>query len=477
MAYTFGKYLPSDPAIALQQTGGSRVVAPQRALNNTATEARQRRAQIVAENAILPVVYGRSETGGKIFAVSNDAAGNLVLGVAWCMGPSKDIERVIVNSSVVVSGTQAITGYQVHHHYGSANQVADSWLSATVSGYADNLVYTIGGQSIPVTYSVFKITQGTQGFPRFSATIKGREVYDPRAVDANHLTEHMASPALSDRIAPFTDNYYWSAVYNDTRVFVNGVLSFTAQAYTQGTVSLTAGDLVSTDKPLALVGSTKGATALPQNATSTDFCYRLSGNYPHSQAYWCAESSTQIDICIGTGLIARGPWDFNNPATSFIANSGFSTLPGFPVYDASYTSSITVRIQADKPVCWYAEGTGGVYETLNPMGFEIFCRDHSVNPVFGDGNGTYSSGYAINAASLITMYALNDGAGADSEAGIPREMLGNRYMIPHAVRGYQIIAVEPQIVNITDNVSYATVYELTTASTTNPQVMTVGAIA
>ena len=84
----------------------------------------------------------------------------------WCAGP---VQSVV---SVTVEGTDpAFT--TVNTYTGTSGQSADALMQTAIAGYTD----TLAG----VCYSAVRVAKhSVAGFPRFTARIQGRKVYDPR---------------------------------------------------------------------------------------------------------------------------------------------------------------------------------------------------------------------------------------------------------------------------------------------------------
>ena len=186
--------LPPLPA-APQSTASSITVfenASRTTLNDSAQSAQIQQATIAAENAVVPVIYGRDLVGARIAAavVHN---GNLVLLCIWCHGEVDSIESVLLNDAALPATITAT------HYTGTQTQNADATLVAAFAAQSPPITYsdTLRG----VCCSVFTIPpSATQGFPIFKAIIKGLKIYDPRTT----TTVWSDNPALA--LADFTVN-------------------------------------------------------------------------------------------------------------------------------------------------------------------------------------------------------------------------------------------------------------------------------
>jgi len=87
-------------------------------------------------------------------------------------------------------------------YVGDINQTPDSWLSAYIENYNDNLVANIGGTPVGICYSVLRIPIN-QSFTKIVAQIKGRKVWDPRSSTVAYSTTpslHLADLLTSETI-------------------------------------------------------------------------------------------------------------------------------------------------------------------------------------------------------------------------------------------------------------------------------------
>ncbi len=142
----------------------------------------------------VPIIYGEADTGPLITAVTQ-YGDDLLLMLTWCIGPAEEIVEVKMNDEDVPASVN------LTHYLGSTTQTADPTLVAAFSDYTDTVVHDADGTLIPVCYSVVRVPpEASPGFPRFTARIKGKKVYDPREVshDINDSStwEYSENPAL-----------------------------------------------------------------------------------------------------------------------------------------------------------------------------------------------------------------------------------------------------------------------------------------
>ncbi|MFZ5653162.1 MAG: phage tail protein [Pseudomonadota bacterium] len=161
--------------VAQQSARGSRL--PASAINKQAPTTRERTITVAAEGQPIPIVYGRTNVPGLLFAqglISTD----LVLGYALCVGEIDAIEMVQINDV----DASTISGVTVTTYRGLATQTVDSTLSSAIAAFNDSMRFDEGNGLRGIAYVVLRITTEASvgGFPRLRATVRGRKVYDPR---------------------------------------------------------------------------------------------------------------------------------------------------------------------------------------------------------------------------------------------------------------------------------------------------------
>lgn len=138
-----------------------------------------------AEGSSIPLGYGRSAFPGSIFALTvstttnaglNLNPGDLVLGLAWCLGEINNIRNIYIGDAVAPSGW--VRG----NYVGTDTQGVDPVLAAVIAGYSDTLRGTVYGHPVSVAYSVIVVPAGSDFPEDIQADIEGRltlDVNDP----------------------------------------------------------------------------------------------------------------------------------------------------------------------------------------------------------------------------------------------------------------------------------------------------------
>lgn len=164
-------------------TSSNSPVASLASLNGVGGTPADTQAQCAAENAPLPIIYGRVYTGALVadwLTYQND----LIMVLVWGEGEINAIETITESDNALPAGI-TITNYN-----GTAGQTADATLIAAYASHGITYADALPG----IAYTVARIPAGTtSGFPTFKAIIQGRKLYDPRT----GLTVYSDNPALA----------------------------------------------------------------------------------------------------------------------------------------------------------------------------------------------------------------------------------------------------------------------------------------
>lgn len=163
-----------DPRNGTQRAGVVRGRLPISRANSYRTSSRVLELDTTAENAILPILYGRKPVPGMNAGFGNDGS-DLIVRVVWCMGEVYEIEKVFLNGEDLPADTQ------VTHYRGSEWQGVDEDFAAidTILGYDETLVIQKPEGNQGICYSVFRFPAGSiPDGARFQAIIKGKLVFD-----------------------------------------------------------------------------------------------------------------------------------------------------------------------------------------------------------------------------------------------------------------------------------------------------------
>lgn len=204
-------YLP-DP--------GTWPVVTRDTLNDSATTAREQMLSVAAANAPLRVIYGTVTLGPQIACIVTKNRNWVILAV-WGHGEVDAVTNLLIDDKALPAGVTAT------HYTGTAGQTVNAALVAAFAAQSPSVAYT---DALPgICYSVVTVPPSSSGgFPRLTATIRGRKVYDPRST----LTAWSSNPALcladfvthpSYGMARTVDYASVASVANDCDVLAGGI--------------------------------------------------------------------------------------------------------------------------------------------------------------------------------------------------------------------------------------------------------------
>jgi len=141
-----------------------------------------------ADGTPLPLVYGKAQVGGRLFAVDyNSTTKTWTLGYLLCYGEIESIDQVWINGEAPVSGISEVT------YTGNTSQAADPLLAAAISGYTDSLVVSDPAGDFGIAYVVIQYTDSDyDSWPEVVCEISGKKVYNPKT----GFVEFSENPAL-----------------------------------------------------------------------------------------------------------------------------------------------------------------------------------------------------------------------------------------------------------------------------------------
>jgi hypothetical protein len=172
-------------------------------LNNTARSVTEQQVPIAAESTPIPFIYGRRLTGGRLLWAGTYSS-QLLLHVAWGVGPIEAVESVHIGGEIDPSGIA------VNHYVGTTAQGVDPWLADAIPGFANNMVISFRGQSVGIAHSVLRF-YGAPTAILPSAVIQGLKVFDPR--DASQSVSNPATWKYSTNPSLCLANFITSSVY------------------------------------------------------------------------------------------------------------------------------------------------------------------------------------------------------------------------------------------------------------------------
>lgn len=128
----------------------------------------QRRIQITAagRDSYIPIIYGGWERTGGLLYLARVYQQKLVLAILLCEGPIEEVGTVEMNDEALPAGVTVTT-------YTGTQTSVNATLAAAIPGFTETFAGT--------AYMVCEVPPTeSAGFPRFTALVKGRKVFDPR---------------------------------------------------------------------------------------------------------------------------------------------------------------------------------------------------------------------------------------------------------------------------------------------------------
>lgn len=128
----------------------------------------------------IPIVYGRQQVGGRVFAIDKQVNSPLntsvwTIGYIVCQGEIQSVETVWINGATAVGGVSVNT---YTGNYAAQNGSPDALLSAAISGYSDDLTY---GTDQAFAYVVIQYDETHYSdWPEVIVEVKGKKCPNPR---------------------------------------------------------------------------------------------------------------------------------------------------------------------------------------------------------------------------------------------------------------------------------------------------------
>lgn len=303
---------------------------------------------------------------------------------------------------------------------------------ATDDTFSSNLkTYYVDGTS----YSFIGV-EGTTYYAR----VYVRDIYGNESPASNvksaKLTKgqvsNMGLGVLTRRISMVADTIYYAFAEDDSFVSVNSEIVATGNAGGQGTVAVSAGDVIETNKPTGISGSGL-LPPIPISWAGNKFWFESKRYMPSTVKIYAPYESAQVTYTSDEGQTVNGaaqPVTIDVPAGTLVSiNLGDSVVGGH-------------YFESDRPVVMGKAGNGGDYIILSPASIESLIWSITNSHVFDGGTLSTVGEYAYSDQPHV-RYRYADGAGGDMEQHMPIEGTGDHYVIPHSITGYVIATVFP----------------------------------
>ena len=238
-----------------------------------------------------------------------------------------------------------------------------------------------------------------------------------------------------------------------------------------------AGDIYDANKPI-FAYNTEGAPLAPLSATGKRFLTRTSRDNPIKFHIFSPFGDAEVHIASGSN---NG--SFPNTLVDITASQNILTEQLGTSHPPDTTEFY--EITSSLPIVVSVRNTNGTADRMYvpPVSKEIFAAsDLNVNQIKGTSSQTISNigKMFYFSDSPFAVQDTGDGDGTDAEQGLPIEMLGDTYVVPHTLSDYRIVAVETGVVKVYQiNNGVKTLFESynISGSKTNPQEVESGSIA
>ena len=235
------------------------------------------------------------------------------------------------------------------------------------------------------------------------------------------------------------------------------------------------GDIYDANKPM-FAYNTNGAPLAPLSAVGQTFITKVTRDNPNLFTFFSPFGDAKVYISSGSTNNGSFPFEEENLIVSQSTLTFKRTTPGDPDTVAHFfiTSSLPIVV-SNRNI-----GTNGDYCYVPPVSKEIFMTPGlAANGILSIPNQTINNIDAMFYTSNepFAVHDVGDGAGTDAEHGLPIEMIGDTYIVPHTLDGFTIVSVEPGQVEVS-RASGSEYYHYDTynfsGSKANPQVRQTG---
>tara|TARA_Y100001973_G_scaffold90257_1_gene137594 strand:- start:3106 stop:9012 length:5907 start_codon:yes stop_codon:yes gene_type:complete len=238
------------------------------------------------------------------------------------------------------------------------------------------------------------------------------------------------------------------------------------------------GDIYDANKPI-FAYNTSGAPLAPLSTTGKRFLTRTARDNPIKFNLFSPFGDAKVHIASGSD--GSGVFD-KTLADITVSQSLLTTQLGI---DFATDTIEFFEITSSLPIVVSVNNTDGAgdFVYVPPVSKEVLTPS-DINAVTLEGK----SGHTISNISKryyfsdapFALHDAGDGSGTDGEHGLPIEMLGDTYVVPHTLSDYRIVAVESgeiEVFRVYEDQKILFDTHLISGSKTNPQEIEVGHIS
>ena len=270
-----------------------------------------------------------------------------------------------------------------------------------------------------------------------------------------------------------TTTYKFVAFENNTIIYRNGVSLATISAGGNSSLSLKAGDIITSNKYVSMTESGNGNTAMYSAWHGTRFAHRLE-RYNATLYFWNLFSPREtltINISRGgtniTSVSLDGEWGSYNVGTTtgnyiFESDNGvrFSCIIGqFPTSDVMPLYPCDYKDEGPYELYGTASGSGDVIaledntsitEYTSAGGERTFTVNRGGNTALTSGGGQFAgSSVRLVADKPIYAFSIGDGDGGEATPFVSPEAFGTHAAIPGSQNDFiKLVSNQPAVVNV-----------------------------
>lgn len=343
------------------------------AMNDRARDPVKNQVMLASRDAVIPILYGGPEQLAGLLYIAKVYGGSLYLAVIYGEG---EFEAIGTNATddmagILVNDQTAPAAIAVTKHLGTASQAADSVLTSILSGtgFAETLANT--------AYAVYNVTAGAvAGWPRITASVKGRKVYDPRS---NLLP-------YSNLLSSWTDVGTCGVSQNAT-----GPYGATNYAWT-----------LTDDSAAAHEGRTVAFTI-----TSSTAVYAWAVKVKKTTGG--TSKTARIDVGLSGGTGVNSSLLVNTDDGNYTGGTGIvrTDLGTFWLFEGTITDNASGNNALGVALYPAVAPNGSFTQAVATTGSAVFCEAQVRKTTVGTASGatTNASGYAVGATSLTLASA------------------------------------------------------------------------
>ena len=271
---------------------------------------------------------------------------------------------------------------------------------------------------------------------------------------------------LHERIVLYNTTVEYGTLEPNTEIYKNEILEISAVVPSVGTFSVVAGDIIASNKPIGLIDNNKGLPIPPISYKGTEFVFFSNRYQPHTVYLYAPDAGVTVDYYFNS-------YETESPdQTKEVAQEAIETitLEAEGIHRFYCTGAIVM-----------AKLASGDHIMVPPASMEVVHTFSENRYTTETGAITSHGGIRFTASVPLSSTQIADGAGGDADMGIPRDLLGNIYIITHPISDFAIASIAANTIRAYHRVGNQWIlyneYDHSSATPTNPVKTQVGSQA